>query len=104
MKDRDYFRDMDFSHRGSIEAEEANKRWIEKHADERNMRALIRKLYQGGLSKQRIYFTLVEKMKKIWPHNNTENFKNIIDGECKEIDNLNNSNTGKKPDDDFEDR
>lgn len=102
MKPREYFRDMDFSHRASIEEEESNQRWIEKHAEERNTRALIRKLYQGGLSKQRIYLTLVEKMKKIWPQNSTENLRNIIDGECRNVDKSRSDNQNK--DNDFEDR
>ena len=107
MKDRDYFRDMDFSHRKSIEEQESNDRWVERHAPERNMRALIRKLYQGGLSKERIYLTLCFKMKQIWPNNSAENLKNIIDGECKGLKVQKKDEQPKKPEheqDDFEDR
>ena len=104
MKDRDYFRDMDFTHRGSIEAEECHDRWVKKHGPELAIREAIRKLYDGGLAKQRIYFTLVEKMKKVWPYNNSQTLKNIIEAECKSVDELKASKSNKQQDDDFEDR
>lgn len=104
MKDRDYFRGMDFTHRASIEAQESHDKWVKKHGPELEIRALIRKLHEGGTSEERIYLTLVSKMKKIWPYNNSQTMKNIIKGECENMDEQRKSKQDKQQDDDFEDR
>lgn len=103
MKDREYFRDMDFSHRGSIEEQESQERWEKKHGPELEIRALIRKLCEGGVSEERIYLTLVSKMKQIWPYNNSQTMKNIIKGECRDVV-ANRKSKQNKQQDDFEDR
>ena len=86
-----------------IEAQESHDKWVKKHGPERDVRALIRKLYEGGISKERIYLTVVTKMKEIWPYNSSQNLKNIIEGECRIVDEAKKSQSNKQQDD-FEDR
>lgn len=78
-----YVYDIDFSHRNSIAKEEREER--EKSSllvQRQNIQNKIAKLYQDGLSRERIYLLLVEKMKKAWPQCDKEHIKNLINSVC----------------------